>query len=360
MNDTDTIDRPATELVDVAEVRDGQPVVAYTRTEAALADLRDRYEGATFDLTTTKGDKAARAARQELVALRTDLEKRRKQFKAPALEFGRLIDAEAKRITDAIQKLEDPIDAQIKKDEARREAERKERERIEAERRQRHLEAIAKIRNYVVMASGVPAERVQIGIERLQGMVFGDECEDFLANYQEARDETLDKLRQLHADKVQAQAEAARLEAQRAEQERRQRELDEQAADLRRREAEVAESIAAQGRGEEDKKIAQEALQVAAAPKVEPAPAPAAAPAAAPVAPPWQEPAPPAHPTLRLGVICDRLGFTMTASFVSDTLGVQPAATEKAAKLYTEAQFAEICRALVSHIGAMDELYAGA
>ena len=128
----------------------------------------------------------------------------------------------------------------------------------------------------------------------------------------------------------------------------------------------VTARIDAHTRAEEDKrqreaaakKIADEALQVAAAPKVEPAPAAAAA--AAPVAPPWQEPAAPAHPTLRLGVICDRLGFTMTASFVSDTLGVQPAATEKAARLYTEAQFSEICRALIEHVADVAEQHADA
>lgn len=126
----------------------------------------------------------------------------------------------------------------------------------------------------------------------------------------------------------------------------------------------VAARIDAHTKAEEDKRqreaaakrIADEALQVAAAPKAEPVPAPVAAPAA----PPWQEPAAPVAPTLKLGVICERLGFTMTAAFVADVLGVQPAATEKAAKLYTEAQFAEICRALVAHIVSMDELYAGA
>jgi putative phage-type endonuclease len=64
--------------------------------------------------------------------------------------------------------------------------------------------------------------------------------------------------------------------------------------------------------------------------------------------------------TLKLGTICERLGFTMTAVFVAETLGVQHTSTDKAAKLYTEHQFAQICAALVSHVAAMDELYAGA
>lgn len=61
--------------------------------------------------------------------------------------------------------------------------------------------------------------------------------------------------------------------------------------------------------------------------------------------------------TLKLGTICERLGITMTAAFVADELGVHPARSEKAAKLYTEAQFGAICRELISHVGAMATLY---
>jgi hypothetical protein len=81
---------------------------------------------------------------------------------------------------------------------------------------------------------------------------------------------------------------------------------------------------------------------------------PAAAQPAAPAAPRADEPA-----TLNLGAICGRLGFTVSAQFVADTLGVQPARTEKASKLYTETQFAVICHQLRSHVAAMAELYAG-
>ena len=53
--------------------------------------------------------------------------------------------------------------------------------------------------------------------------------------------------------------------------------------------------------------------------------------------------------TLKLGVICERLGFTMTAAFVSDTLGIAPK-SEGAAKLYTERQFYAICERLVTRV----------
>lgn len=53
--------------------------------------------------------------------------------------------------------------------------------------------------------------------------------------------------------------------------------------------------------------------------------------------------------TMRLGQICERLGFTITADFLSE-LGFEPCATEKNAKLYKERMFPMICKTLVRHI----------
>lgn len=68
-------------------------------------------------------------------------------------------------------------------------------------------------------------------------------------------------------------------------------------------------------------------------------------PVAAVPAPRADEPA-----TLPLGEICDRLGFTMTAAFVTDTLQVKPARTDGRAVLYRESDFGRICAALQQHI----------
>jgi hypothetical protein len=61
--------------------------------------------------------------------------------------------------------------------------------------------------------------------------------------------------------------------------------------------------------------------------------------------------------TLKLGVICERLGFTVTAAFLSDVLHIQHAATDKRAMLYRESQWPLICWQLQAHVGAMSELY---
>lgn len=59
--------------------------------------------------------------------------------------------------------------------------------------------------------------------------------------------------------------------------------------------------------------------------------------------------------TMRLGQICERLGFTVTAEFLFG-LGFEPHAIEKSAKLYKARLFPLICRALVKHIQSVAEI----
>jgi exodeoxyribonuclease (lambda-induced) len=80
-----------------------------------------------------------------------------------------------------------------------------------------------------------------------------------------------------------------------------------------------------------------------------PAPAPAHV---TPIAAARPAVAPTTPPTLRLGHICDRLGFTVTADFLR-TLGFAPAARDKAAQLYHESDFPNLCAALIRHVTAV-------
>jgi putative phage-type endonuclease len=56
-------------------------------------------------------------------------------------------------------------------------------------------------------------------------------------------------------------------------------------------------------------------------------------------------------PTLKIGQINARLGFVLNSDLLR-TLGFEPAAREKSAMLYHEADFPTICAALISHISA--------
>lgn len=345
----DMIEEAPAEVLDIAEIRDGKVLVKYGRTEAALAELKARYTGATYDLRTVAGDKAARAARMELVSTRAALEKRRKELKAPALEFGRQVDAEAERIKGELLALEGPIDAQIKADEERRAAEKAERERIEAERRAKHEAGIARIRAYLARAQepGMTAERIGKGIDALTALWFDPAVwEDYAERALQARDETVVAMAKLMEAAQAREAEAARLEAQRIENERVARELAEQRRAFEEREA-------AARRAEEDaRRRTQEAIDAAkvaepAPPALRPTPVADTylPPTPAAVPPPSDEP-----PTLKLGDIGARLGFVLGQQFIADKLGIHAAGRQKNAVLYHEADFARICDALAVHI----------
>lgn len=57
--------------------------------------------------------------------------------------------------------------------------------------------------------------------------------------------------------------------------------------------------------------------------------------------------------TLSLGDVCELFGFTMSAAFVTETLGVRPAGKARRAILFTDSQFAAIGAALARHVSAV-------
>jgi putative phage-type endonuclease len=130
-------------------------------------------------------------------------------------------------------------------------------------------------------------------------------------------------------------------------------------------EEEKARRIAAQqaahqaALAEQARKQAEQQPQQQAAANVPPweeQPAAAAVPVGLQVAEVRQVAAAPSNEaaTLKLGTICERLGFTVTAAFVGEVLGVPHSATDKAARLWRESDFARICQALRRHIAAIE------
>lgn len=214
---TETIEAPAIAL----------QIAEYSPLAAGLADLRHRFAGVVFDLSTTKGDKEARQARQELVKLRGTLEAKRKELKAPALERSRLIDDEAKRIAAEILALEQPIDEAIKAAETRKEAERLARAQAEQARLDNVQKRIRAFGSFAIRAMGEPSATIADLIRELVALeptqpVF----EEFLPTAQQAHADALAGLRVLHDKTVAQEVESQRLADERAELDR-QRAADE-------------------------------------------------------------------------------------------------------------------------------------
>lgn len=195
-------------------------IAEYSPTAAALADLSHRFRGVVFDVTTMKGDKEARAARLELVKLRTGLESKRREIKAPALERSRLIDSEANRINAFIAELEIPIDQQIKTEEQRKEVERT--AKIEAEQRRvaSLMQRVESIRGVIVDVSGMAAAEIENVIRGVVALTVDSTFAEFAAVAENAKTETLAKLRELHGRAIEHEQEQARIVAERAELER--------------------------------------------------------------------------------------------------------------------------------------------
>lgn len=239
-------------------------IAEYTQTAAALAELRQRMKDVVYEITTPKGLEAAKKDRRELVTLRTSLENKRKEIKAPALAHCALIDAEAKRITGEIEALEDPIDKQIKAEEARRDAEKQ--AKIQAE--QARVASInARINGFqtlCVSAATMTSAEIQATLAKFEAEpVEVDVYEEYLALAQQKKAEAVAHLYRL-VDAVKTR------EAEAAEREREQQELAELRAAEQRRKAEeearrqadekaAAERQAAEARAAAERRAKEEA-----------------------------------------------------------------------------------------------------
>ena len=218
-------------------------IAEYSHTEAALATLGERYRGVVYDVTQKPGMTDALLARREIREIRTALEKTRVEIKGPALKRCQQIDSEAKRITSALLALEDPIDAQIKKEETRKAEEAAVVQRAEAER----IAAEERIK--------MEAEEQRLADERAE--IARRQAE--LDRAEREAKERIEAERKAEEERIRkAQADArAKIEAEERES-RRKIEETERAARVRREEEEC---LARQKREDEERaaKVAREA-----------------------------------------------------------------------------------------------------
>ena len=237
------------------QIESNMQITEYSQTAAALGTLRERFQNVLFQVTTTKGMKDALAARKELRDLRTGLEKTRKEIKEPALTRCRLIDEEAKSITAQLTALEDPIDAQIKAEEQRKEQERLAREAKERERVDTIRAKIETLRRLPLDSADDSAVDLQATLEELGAYEITEaDFAEFMAECVQVRDQVMRDLEALRTKALareeaqQALAEeSARLAVEREELDRRAREIEEASARLAKQQAEHEASLKAKG-----------------------------------------------------------------------------------------------------------------
>lgn len=103
--------------------------VRYGLADAGIAELAAQYMPLTIKgIDDTKGLKVVHEARMIVKNHRVEIEKTRKALKADALEYGRVVDSEAKRLTALIEPIEDHLEAEENRVLAEKERIRKEKE----------------------------------------------------------------------------------------------------------------------------------------------------------------------------------------------------------------------------------------
>lgn len=289
-----------TEVLDAPTEKSAPAVAEYTTTEAGLSELRSLIV-AGFNVSTKEGLKAAKAAKTTLTKLRTALEAKRVEIKAPVLERGRLIDAEAERIKGELTKLETPLALQIKAEEDRLAAIKAEAERVEKQRVDECKQRIEAIKAYAgTAANSRTGEMVQKLIDRLKAVSL-DGLDEFTLIASTQLETTLKAMEEIRDAKNRdaAEREAQRVAREQAEQ--RAKDAEAEIAAMRKQQAEIeaqrkADADALQAERDELARLRAQ-LTAPPAPTPEPAPAPAPTPAPAPAPTPAPEPEPTPAPT---------------------------------------------------------------
>ena len=204
-------------------------IAEYKPTEAALAQLQDRFMGIVFDVTIPDGMKAAKEARNEIRSYRTALEKKRKELKDPALRRAKLIDEEAKLLTERIVALEQPIAQQIEAEEQRVENEKRAREEAEQRRVQEIIGWINDIKLAPARVTGRPAASIEVVLASLTDRVIGDDFAEFQREAEGERVIAIATLTTMLAGARAQEVEAQKIAEERAELARLQKEAKERA-----------------------------------------------------------------------------------------------------------------------------------
>jgi hypothetical protein len=192
-------------------------IAEYSVTTAELAKLKLELSGKKYAVDNAAGMALAKSDRRGLVTLRTDLEKKRIEIKAPALERCKLIDSEANRIKAELLELELPIDAQIKDEESRIAEEKAEKARIAALAQKVLDDKIIEIGKLPLRCLSQDSTEIVIFLATLEAREIGGEFTgDTRTRAEAAKAEAIAEIRIIHAQTVETEERAA---VQKAEQE---------------------------------------------------------------------------------------------------------------------------------------------
>lgn len=205
----------------------------FSAFESQLAKLKDDNNKAVFDYASPKGNKEARSHIFVIRKVKGELERARKDAKDAALQYGRLVDGEAKRINGELENMIEIHEKPL------REIEEREAARVEAIKAR-----IVMLDDYKVLPADAPAEHLRIKLSAVEAFALDDSLEEFKAVAAIAKDQALTEINGRLAARVkyeEEQAELARLREEAAERQRKDHEerIAREAAERATREAEA-------------------------------------------------------------------------------------------------------------------------
>lgn len=198
----------------------------YSLPDAAIAELKEKYSGIAFtSLEDKQNVKLIESAYQEVKKYRTGIENKRKELKKEYLETGRAIDGEAKRLTELLLEVEDPLAEQY--------ALIKEAKEAEKIRKEQEKKAVLLKRVETLEGAGLDFDgnfyslgNISLDIATIEQLP-QEAYENLLTRVSEEKTR-LEKEEQERIKAEQEKAEQERLEAERREKERQQLEAEKQ------------------------------------------------------------------------------------------------------------------------------------
>lgn len=202
--------------------------VRYSPSDAAIAEMRQSAHGLTADTPT--GYQAVRAAIATCRSSRVAIEKRRVELKADALSWGRKVDSEARRLTDLLLEIEEPLKTEKARIDDEKERVRRAKEEAELQAHRSAIEAEL-LKKREAEEAALRLER-EAEAERLRTLNARLEAERAAMAAERAKIEAAQKAERERIAAESAKIEAARLEME-AERQRAERAEFERQAKIR-------------------------------------------------------------------------------------------------------------------------------
>lgn len=211
---------PAAKLPTLLEqIESAKSIDEFDRVEAGLAEMEQRFKGVVYaDISTKDGLAKAKADRVEIREVRYGVSAKAKGMKDPLNRLKKLIDGQAERIEARVLKIEEPIDAQIKAEEQRIEAEKERKKAVAEALRKVRLDKIDAMRNAPVALTGASAEKIAEALGEIQGReITLDEFGDLAGAAMTAQNAAAVALTAMHAAAIAAEQQAEELRKLREE-----------------------------------------------------------------------------------------------------------------------------------------------